>query len=157
MFADVLNEEQVEGLARSCPATRVAGDTVIIRQGESTASMFVILEGAARVSVTGSDGAAHNVAVLASGDVVGEMSLMTGAPRTATVTAVTPLRVLEITKAAIEALVASSPGLIERFGHVLAERQLELSELAALRERKEEVELDLLNRMRVFFARAFGA
>ena len=47
-----------------------------------------------------------SIAVLAAGDVFGEMSLMTGAARTATVSALTNLRVLEITKAPIEALLA---------------------------------------------------
>ena len=156
LFADVLDAEQLQGLARSCPATLVPDEAVIIHQGESTASMFIIMEGAARITVAGADGVARDVAVVSAGDVVGEMSLMTGAPRTATVTAITPLRVLEITKDAIEALLKTSPGLLERFSHVLAQRQLELSALAARHEQKEEVELDLLNRMRVFFARTFG-
>jgi CRP-like cAMP-binding protein len=100
---------------------------------------------------------ARTVAVLASGDIVGEMSLMTGAPRTATVTALTPLRVLEIPKARMEALLADSPDLLERFGSVLAKRQSQLKELGTGDTAWTNVERDLVARMRSFFARAFSA
>lgn len=156
LFKGALDGAQLDALNAACSAKYLPAGTVFIRQGEQAASMFVLLEGAARVSITTPAGSTQNVAVLASGDVVGEMSLMTGAPRTATVTAITPLRVLEITKAPIESLLKTSPELLNQFGHVLARRQLELTELAAQATKKAEVELDLLNRMRAFFARTFG-
>ena len=76
--------------------------------------MFLILEGAARVSVHMSNGEVRDVAVLVSGDIVGEMSLMTGAPRTAWVTTISAMRVLEVTKESIESLLAAEPGLRAR-------------------------------------------
>ena len=155
LFIDILNEEQIMALANECQVTEFARDETFIRQGETTASMFVILEGAARVSVDTANNEKQDVAVLGAGEVVGEMSLMTGAPRTATVTAITPMRVLEITKPPVEALLKASPDLLERFGRVLAQRQLELAELHhALR--KEDIEDDLLSRMKAFFSRVFG-
>jgi CRP-like cAMP-binding protein len=84
------------------------------------------------------------------------MSLMTGAPRTATVTALTRLRVIEITKQAIEELLKNTPELLERFSRVLAQRQLENESLAARRLDKGAVEGDILAKMRNFFSRAFG-
>ena len=104
LFAHVLNEEQSRELAGlSRPVDFPRGANLMV-QGETAASMFIILEGAARVSVLGQNNDPREVAVLATGDVVGEMSLMTGAPRNATVTALTRVRVLEITKDPIEAL-----------------------------------------------------
>jgi CRP-like cAMP-binding protein len=155
LFKDILNDEQIAALGSECKVTELGRDTTFIRQGESTASMFVILEGAARVSVDTANNEKQDVAVLGAGEVVGEMSLMTGAPRTATVTTVTPLRALEITKPPIEALLKASPDLLERFGRVLAQRQLELAELHHAM-RKEDVEEDLLSRMKAFFSRVFG-
>jgi CRP-like cAMP-binding protein len=154
LFMDILNDEQIAALSNSCEVAEFERDTTFIHQGEITASMFVILEGAARVSIETTTHDKQDVAVLGAGEVVGEMSLMTGAPRTATVTAVTPLRVLEITKPPIEALLKASPDLLERFGRVLAQRQLELAELHHAA-RKEDVEGDLLSRMKAFFSRVF--
>ena len=155
IFKDVLDAQQLDALVGACNVRPLPSNTVFIRQGEAGTSMFVILEGAARVSVSVANGASRDLAVLAGGDIVGEMSLMTGAPRAATVTSLTFMRVLEVTKESIETLIKATPGLLERFGHVLAARQLGLSEIASTTHHKQSVEPDILVRMRVFFSRAF--
>jgi len=155
IFKDVLDAGQVDALVSSCKVRRLPSNNVFIRQGEVGSSMFIILEGAARVSLRVADGEVRELAVLASGDIVGEMSLMTGAPRAATVTSLTFMRVLEVTKESIEALLKVTPGLLERLGPVLASRQLGINEIASAPHHKRSVEPDILDRMRVFFSRAF--
>ncbi len=125
LFSRVLDEEQSHELARLCHPAEFARGANLMVQGDQASSMFIILEGAARVSVLGQNNDPREVAVLATGDVVGEMSLMTGAPRNATVTALTRLRALEITKEPIGALLNKSPNLLQRFSHVLAKREQE--------------------------------
>jgi hypothetical protein len=71
------------------------------------------------------------------------------------VTSLTFMRVLEVTKESIETLLKATPGLLERFGRVLAARQVGLNEIASAPHHKRSVEPDLLDRMRVFFSRAF--
>jgi CRP-like cAMP-binding protein len=83
------------------------------------------------------------------------MSLMTGAARTATVTALTELRVLEVGKQAIEDLLKHSPELFERFSRVLAQRQLENLAAASRKQDMGAVEGDILAKMKAFFSRAF--
>ena len=156
LFRDVLHASQLDALAAACKSRALPEGTVLIRQGETGTSMFAILEGAARVSISMTDGEVRDVAVLGGGDIVGEMSLMTGAPRAATVTSLTPVHVLEVTKSSIEPLLAAEPGLLESFGNVLAHRQLGLSEVASTPNRKQELERDILAQMRRFFSRAFG-
>ncbi|MBI3678415.1 MAG: mechanosensitive ion channel family protein [Proteobacteria bacterium] len=156
LFKDVLNPEQIDRLTKlSRPADKPAG-TVLMNQGDAASSMVIILEGAASITVKGTDGISREVAVSATGDVAGEMSLMTGSPRTATVVALTTMRVLEITKEAMEDLLRASPELLGRFSHILAKRQLELDQLAHRVTQREKVESDLLTRMTAFFSRAFG-
>src|SRR5262249_30982374 len=123
---------------------------------EPASAMFVITEGAANVSLTTNDGEVHDVAVSASGDLAGEMSLMTGAPRTATVTALTRVKALEITKSDIKILLDSAPELYERFSAILAKRQRELDEMAQRHFDQKTVETDILTRMKAFFSRQLG-
>jgi small-conductance mechanosensitive channel/CRP-like cAMP-binding protein len=156
LFANVLNEAQSAELAGLSKRVEFPRGTNLMQQGDAAASMFIILEGAARVSVLGQNNDPREVAVLAAGDVVGEMSLMTGAPRNATVTALTRVCVLEITKEPIEILLKSSPELLERFSHVLARREQERAAIANRSIQVAAVEQDLMARMRNFFARVLG-
>jgi small-conductance mechanosensitive channel/CRP-like cAMP-binding protein len=157
LFSNVLDETQASELARLCKPANFARGTNLMEQGETAASMFIILEGAARVSVLGQNADSREVAVLATGDVVGEMSLMTGAPRNATVTALTRMRVLEITKEPIETLLKKSPELLQRFSHVLAKREQERAAIAQRTIQVATVETDLMARMKLFFSRVLGS
>ena len=156
LFARVLSPELLDELAERCwPVTFEAG-SVILQQGDAGSSMFIVLDGAARVTVSGTPSGERELAVLASGDFLGEMSLLTGTPRTATVTAVTALQAVEITKETMEAVFATAPDLLERFGAVLAERQTHLDRMASRSEDHAAVERDLVTRMRTFFSRTFA-
>jgi CRP-like cAMP-binding protein len=71
------------------------------------------------------------------------------------VTSLTALRVLEVTKEAMEPLLAAEPGLLDRISHVLAVRQSSLSEIASASGQKQTLQRDILAQMRQFFSRAF--
>ena len=129
-FAEVLDGEEIDILGgRVAPLSFPAGE-VLIREDDSGDSLFVIVSGEVDVSVGGGDsGAARWLARLGPDDIVGEMSLMTGARRSATVTAATPVIAFEVTKAAIEPILNAAPALVERFAAVLERRQAELDRL----------------------------
>ena len=154
LFASALNDEQMADLASQCVVHQFPVGTVLMRQGDPPGSMYVILEGAIGISIAGPDGKPHEVAVSATGDIVGEMSLMTGAPRAATVTVLAAMRGLEITKSGIELLLRKTPGLAERFSATLAQRQRELDQTADHASRKGNPETDILTRMKAFFSSA---
>jgi CRP-like cAMP-binding protein/small-conductance mechanosensitive channel len=155
LFRDALNPEQRELLASRCKPVELARGTILMRQGDPPASMYIILEGAISIAIDSGQSKQDEVAVSAAGDVVGEMSLMTGAPRTATVTALTRVRVLEITKQAIEDLLNSTPELFERISRVLAERQIANKSFASRNLAAGTIEDDILAKMMNFFSRAF--
>jgi NTE family protein len=90
---------------------------VICREGESAESLFVIVDGFARVLV-GDRPAAR----LRRGDVVGEMSLVTGEPRSATVVAAVSTTVLELSRYGVAALIAEQPRILENVTRILSER-----------------------------------
>jgi potassium efflux system protein len=156
LFRNALDQAQRESLASRCKAVEFPAGNVLMRQGDTADAMYIVLEGAVSVTIGGEESEQQEVAISATGDVVGEMSLMLGTPRTATVTALTRLRAIEITKGAIEDLFKTTPQLLERFSRVLAQRQLQNESLAARRLDKGAVEGDILAKMRNFFSRAFG-
>ncbi len=156
LFRNALSEEERQTLGAHCKPIELQRGSVLMRQGDAAVSMFIVLEGAISVAINTAAGDQQEVAVSAAGDVVGEMSLMTGAPRTATVTALTRLRALEITRETIDDMLKKNPELFERFSRVLAQRQLEIDALANRRVDKRAVERDILTRMRAFFTRMTG-
>lgn len=156
IFKDALSKDEVRVIAKNSRAEELAAGSVLMRQGDSASSMFVILEGAAAISIPDQKGGAHEVAISATGDVAGEMSLLTGAPRSATVTALTRLRVVEITKDALSELLKKAPELLERFSEILALRQHELDEAAHKQTSVKKTESDLLARMKAAFSSLFS-
>jgi small-conductance mechanosensitive channel len=156
LFSRVLNDTQLKFLAGRSKITQFELNAVLIRQGEAASSMFIILEGAARITIASSDEAQREVSVLSTGDIVGEMSLMTGANRSATVTAMTRITAIEITKEPIAELLRQSPELLLSFSQVLSQRQEQLNVVAHQEAYKAPDTMDLTARMRAFFSHVLG-
>jgi small-conductance mechanosensitive channel len=112
-------------LAAAARDSLYAAGESIVREGDAGSSMFVVARGEMVVTV---DPSAHEVARLGPGDFFGEMSLLTGAPRTASVTAVTDVEVLEITGDAFRQFVLANPAAVERIGGAVAGRAVALEE-----------------------------
>lgn len=101
--------------ARMTPIAFPAGATVM-RQGEAGEAFMLIIEGEAAVSRDGAE-----VGLLGPGSIVGELAVLRGAPRTATVVATSALVGLRGDADAFAAL-AEAPGVRERFGRTAAQR-----------------------------------
>jgi CRP/FNR family transcriptional regulator, cyclic AMP receptor protein len=91
--------------------------TTLTTEGKSGREFFVIVEGEADVLMDG-----KSVATLSQGDFFGEIALLTGRPRTATVQATSPIRVLVITARNFSRLLEKSPEIPRRVLLALAER-----------------------------------
>jgi CRP-like cAMP-binding protein len=130
-FGEVLDAAQVKTLAAKTHERLYRSGAVLMEEGEFGTSMLVLTEGRVRVSIDDGRGGRRDVADLGAGDIVGEMSLMTGARRTATVTALTEVAGLEITKVALESVIARSPELLDRFCAMLERRKGELAKAHA--------------------------
>jgi CRP-like cAMP-binding protein len=154
-FIDVLDFGQLDALgAALAPPRLFPRGTVMMRQGDIGHSMFIIADGKVHVAVHSPSGDQH-VATLASGDIVGEMSLLTGARRSATVTAARKVAAVEIPKPAIEGLIVETPGLIARFAEMMEQRHAELSRIHDDAGRWNNIGLsrdELVARMTAFFA-----
>lgn len=126
-FSEVLTPAELDALADNAFELTAGPGTAVIRENDIGSSMIVVTDGTLTVSVADENGP-RTVATLGKGDFVGEMSLMTGAPRTATVTAESPVTALEIDRSAIQPLITGNPSLFDRFAETLEKRRAELDE-----------------------------
>ena len=94
---------------------------VLIREGDRGREFFVLIEGAVEVSAKG-----VAVNTLRDGQFFGEMALVSDVPRNATVTALTPVRVLVITDRAFKRLLGESPQIEHKVLRALGDRLAEL-------------------------------
>jgi small-conductance mechanosensitive channel/CRP-like cAMP-binding protein len=151
---DPLTEEERRGLAaRLRPLLFAAGET-IIRQGEGGDSLFLITRGGVEVRVA-SGGAESVVSSLPPGSFFGEMSLLTGDPRAATVVAVEDTEVIPVARADFRHIAAANPAVLEAMTRIVTARRGRLAE--SIRESEEAAaeraaaHRDLLDRVRAFF------
>lgn len=127
-----LSDEETLRLAKATQRRTFAPKEIIIRAGDAGESMFVINRGSVRVQIpdlTGNNNEMTELAALGEGKFFGEMALLTGEPRTATVSAIEETEVFEIGHAAIKTLFESNPYLAEALSEAIAERRALLSEL----------------------------
>jgi CRP-like cAMP-binding protein len=96
----------------------------VIQEGDEGDSMFIMLRGTAAVSIA-KNGAGVRVGVMRPGDCFGEISLLTGEPRSATVQAESDCEVLEVSKSVMGEVLRDSPKCLTGLSELLAKRKLE--------------------------------
>ena len=121
LFADLSRKELIQ-LARLTDDAEVPDGRVLCREGDLGREFFVLVEGSVEVATKG-----RRVATLGAGDFVGEISLLEPTPRTATVTAKTPLRFFVLTPKDFRQMLDENPSVERKVLRALARRVLELS------------------------------
>ena len=116
LFSSCSQRELGQVATVTVPAEFSAG-SVLTRQGQTGGLAFVIASGKAEVVRGG-----KRLATLGPGDVVGELSLLDGKPRSATVKALTDIEVLEISADDLRRLLRKAPSVVRKLLEALAER-----------------------------------
>jgi CRP-like cAMP-binding protein len=148
-----LSPEHLHVLAKDETERLYAAGEPVIRQGEPGSSMFVVISGRVEVTVRQEPGGqVVRLAGLGPGEYFGEMTLMTGAPRVATVTAVEETRLLEVRRDTFRGILAARPDLVETLGSALRLRLAERAEAMAGVERLPQESQDIFQRIRDFFS-----
>ncbi len=134
---DFLNPLAPEALTRVASSLKVllyeAGRN-IVRQGDEGNSLFLVARGRVGIWVQDADNEAQLVATLGRGQCFGEMSLLTGARRSATVSALEDSELLMLGKAEFRDILLADPKVVESLSQILGLRQRE-REAALARER----------------------
>jgi len=156
-FLATLPQDALERLAALSQARQFMAGEMVIRQGDTGHELFIIQSGEVTVLVGRSDGSVAEVARLGPGKFFGEMSLMTGEPRSATIQATRDCELVMVDKASFRAILAAAPHLAERITEVLVERQAALEENLSHRAVRSQADKAakssaLLDTIRQFFA-----
>lgn len=129
---DAFDDKEVDALAQAMRQFHIPAGSAAVRQGDAGESLFVIAEGvfdvqiAAPISADTEDGQRPGVVHLTRlrpGDLFGEMSLLTGQPRSASVVACTDAVVFELSRGHLDPVLRRRPELAERLAELMAERQ----------------------------------
>lgn len=95
---------------------------VLFHAGDSGASCYYLRSGAAKASVIARDGQERLLAVLGPGSLIGELSLFDDQPRSATVSALRPCKLMHLTKASFFKLADANPAIYRQALKLLTER-----------------------------------
>ncbi|HBU36567.1 MAG TPA: hypothetical protein DEB70_02065 [Planctomycetaceae bacterium] len=149
----MLSREQLEKLASEQDKQTYAEGEQIIYQGEPGTSMFIITVGEVTVSVKAPEKERLQLRRLQVGGYFGEMSLMTGEPRSATVTAIVETRVFEVTQTSFREILEQQPSLLGKLGETIHTRLIEREEVfeGTKSQRLIETPSDILTSTKDFF------
>lgn len=153
-FLSELDEGELATLVPNLYEVEFGSGETICREGEPGETFYVVRKGTVSIYARGPRTEETHVADLRSPAFFGEMSLLTGEPRTATVRAKTDASLLVVEREGFESLFQSRPSVAEGVSRVLATRQSELRERreqAATGESDERRSLRLLATMRSIF------
>ncbi|MHB8458637.1 MAG: MFS transporter [Candidatus Limnocylindrales bacterium] len=105
----------LEAILARCRRREVAAGTVVMRQGDPADRLAIVVSGSFEVTQRKADDTVVRLRSMGPDEAFGEIGLLTGVPRTATVTATTPATILELDGPDFLELVAAGPGLSSRF------------------------------------------
>jgi len=118
-----LSQRHLNAIAKVTDEVVVVAGKVLTRQGETGLELILIVDGTARVEASGKE-----IARRGSGGVIGEMALLDGRPRSATVIAATSMTLLVIERKAFDRLLETVPGLARKLLIELSSRLREADE-----------------------------
>ena len=116
MFA-ACSQRELQTVARAVREVTHKAGTVIAREGEPGIGLFIITDGTASVTIGGS-----KKGTITPGEFFGEIALLDGGPRTATVTADTDVRLLGLTEWVFRGLVQEHPSIAVKTLQAMAAR-----------------------------------
>src|SRR6266550_1151363 len=157
LFQSLTNDER-RALATGLRIAPFVRGEAMTRKGAEAHWLYLITRGDAEVRVSVDGRRSEMIASLHAGDFFGEMGMMTGAPRSATVIALSDVECYRVDKDAFHDILRSRPQIAEDISEVLARRRAELDAARedlneeAKRARMRDHQGDLLRRIRDFFA-----
>jgi small-conductance mechanosensitive channel/CRP-like cAMP-binding protein len=152
-----LTEDELQKLAARLRFAPFTAGEAMTRQAAEAHWLYIITRGAGEVIVTGEDQQRKRVALLRAGDFFGEIGLMLGVPRTATVRALEDTECYRLDAEMFRDILHARPEIAENIAHVMARRRVELDAVRenldseTRRRRLDSAQRDLVARISSFF------
>ena len=149
-----LRESDLEELAVVAHTRRLAARDELMHKGDDASQVYVVISGRLRVTTTSADGADVVLNLMDPGDVIGELSLLAGGQRTATVTALEACELLALDRRDFLPFLRGHPEVAVELLQVLAKQVIRVSEFV-----EDTVFLNLPTRLAkrlTHLARAYG-
>ncbi len=152
-----LSKAELAGLVKQVRVETYAAGEIPIRQGDQGDSFYLIKSGRVDVAVAKASGETAIVATLGPGTFFGEMSLLTGAARAASIQVKEDAEFIVIDKESFGATLARNPSIAESLSHILSQRQAGLSaeherlDAAAMERRRHDASRKMLSMIKEFF------
>lgn len=155
----ILSSDQIDVLAEHSSYHTYYPEQVIVQERAPGNTLLILTSGVARVSRRDDSARELEVARLGAGDIIGEMSLLTGEHRSATVTAIVQVCVIEVGTDGLEPILRAQPALSDSFAQVMLERRLKNEQFLESMRRSNKSTSDfvgdyleaVVRRMRRFF------
>ncbi len=150
---DTFTDNELEKLSKIVIQKENMKDDVIIKQNDSGDSMFIVIEGLLQVYVDLNNGEHIPVGQIAPGGYFGEMSLLTGEARAATVTAETDVILFEVKQEHLRELLKERPSMAEELGITIAKRRdVNLQRIEEAEDRDHNFYKEVLEKIKSFFS-----
>jgi small-conductance mechanosensitive channel/CRP-like cAMP-binding protein len=131
-----MTDDELRKLAERLKYAQFAKGNIISKQGAIAHWLYIIINGEAEVFIEAANGEKRSLNVLSKGNFFGEMGMMTGAPRTATVVAKTDVECYRLDKEAFEEILLARPAIAGEVSQILVMRRTQLD--SALQNLDEE-------------------
>jgi CRP-like cAMP-binding protein len=122
LFAQ-LSEDELSTVGRLLKEHKFAENQPIFAQGDRGDSLYIVTQGRVRLASTDHNGREKVLAFCGPGEFFGDMAVLSGAPRSASARATTPVQVLQLRKDDFDRLSASNVGLMQHMLQVMIRRQ----------------------------------
>ena len=156
-FLSPLSQDERRTLVETVGVKDYAAGELTFHQGDAGDSFYIIKKGTVDVIVDKAQGESLVVATLGPGNFFGEMSLLTGAARTASIRVKEDAEFVVIDRESFRGTLVHNPSIAESLSHILSERQAGLAaqreklDSATLERRKQDESGKLLRNIREFF------
>ncbi len=154
-----LSKTERNKLAAGAAERRYAAGERIVRQGDTGSEFFIVVSGNVRVTVRREGGRAVDLGTFGPGFFFGEMSLLTGEPRRATITATEDVDVVVVGKDGFREIIAAHPKIANKLSSAIEKRRADIEREfaeagdadAAATVEKEYSRENVLKKIKTFF------
>ena len=130
LFSD-LPEALTAGILANAKPVKLAADEILFLAGDPGDGCYRLNEGLLKVSMVAPTGAERILAILGPGSIVGDMAMIDGRPRSASVSALRDCKLSFVSRAAFEAVAEKNPEIYKHLLNMLAARLRDTDQVVA--------------------------